>query len=453
MELRNLSRLAVRGVLGALALALLAYTVAGLQGQWPFASGGRAAATSVAGQRLGNGKFVSYAAPQLAGITAWLNSPPLTMKDLRGKVVLVDFWTYACINCVRALPYTSEWDRKYRSQGLVVIGVHAPEFEFEKNIDNLKAAMARYGITYPVAQDNHLDTWSSFSSRTWPARYLIDRNGRVVYTHFGEGGYGVTEDNIRYLLGLKLATPQAAAAGPGYAPPHARGPQPGGVFRDCGYCPGIVVIPPGSFEMGERPNTHHVAIEYPFALGKYEVTQAEWRAVMGNDPAHFKGADLPVEQVSWQDAQEYIAELNRKTGRQYRLPTEAEWEYACRAGTSDEYCGSSDVNSVAWYGAYGAIGGNSGQASKPVGAKQANAFGLYDMSGNVWEWVADPWHDGYRGAPADGSMWQGDGAKRVIRGGSWLDYPLLARAGFRVWAGAAKRSSDLGFRIARTLPR
>jgi thiol-disulfide isomerase/thioredoxin len=147
-----------------------------------------------------------YPAPEFAGIDTWLNSPPLTMHSLKGKVVLVDFWTYSCINCVRTLPYITEWDRKYRDQGLVIIGVHAPEFEFEKRLDNVKAALVQHQIRYPVAIDNQLATWGKFNNEYWPAHYLIDRNGQVVYTHFGEGDYDVTENNIRYLLGLKTSS-------------------------------------------------------------------------------------------------------------------------------------------------------------------------------------------------------------------------------------------------------
>jgi thiol-disulfide isomerase/thioredoxin len=144
-----------------------------------------------------------YAAPEFAGVEAWLNANPLTMQSLKGKVVLIDFWTYSCINCVRTLPHITDWDRKYRDKGLVIIGVHAPEFEFEKKLDNVKAALAQHGIRYPVALDNKLSTWMNFENRYWPAHYLIDRDGKVVYTHFGEGKYDVTENNIRYLLGLK----------------------------------------------------------------------------------------------------------------------------------------------------------------------------------------------------------------------------------------------------------
>ncbi|HKB58549.1 MAG TPA: formylglycine-generating enzyme family protein [Gallionellaceae bacterium] len=253
------------------------------------------------------------------------------------------------------------------------------------------------------------------------------------------------------------ASAAAGAAGPAAArtalpalKPHSM--RPGRTFRDCATCPEMVVVPPGRFDMGEPPDTHRVTLAHAFALGKYEVTQAEWQAVMGSDPAHFHGARLPVEQVSWSDAQAFIDKLSRKTGKHYRLPSEAEWEYACRAGGADEYCGGNEADHVAWYGALGEAGGNSGRATHPVGMKQPNALGLYDMSGNVWEWVADTWHPGYAGAPADGSAWQGGGAKRVIRGGSWQDYPLLAAASYRIYAGAAKRSSDLGLRVARDLP-
>ena len=151
---------------------------------------------------LEDGLDTPYVAPAISGISSWLNSQPLTMESLRGKVVLVDFWTYSCINCVRTLPYITEWDRKYRDKGLVILGIHAPEFAFERERANVEAALKKYGIQYPVALDNHLDTWTNFHNRYWPAHYLINRDGKVVYTHFGEGNYDVTEHNIRYLLGL-----------------------------------------------------------------------------------------------------------------------------------------------------------------------------------------------------------------------------------------------------------
>lgn len=143
-----------------------------------------------------------YPAPALENISDWLNSPPLTLNELRGKVVLIDFWTYSCINCIRTLPYIKMWYNKYHKDGLVIIGVHTPEFEFEKNPQNVAAAIKNFNILYPVALDNSYGTWLNFNNQYWPAHYLIDRNGNVVYTHFGEGAYAETEHNIQVLLGI-----------------------------------------------------------------------------------------------------------------------------------------------------------------------------------------------------------------------------------------------------------
>jgi len=138
--------------------------------------------------------------PPLDGAVQWLNSPPLSAQDLRGKVVLVDFWTYSCINCLRALPYVRAWAEKYRDQGLVVIGVHTPEFAFEKDLGNVGKAVRDLGIDYPVAVDNDYAIWRAFSNRYWPAHYFVDAQGRVRYRHFGEGEYDVSENVIRQLL-------------------------------------------------------------------------------------------------------------------------------------------------------------------------------------------------------------------------------------------------------------
>lgn len=144
-------------------------------------------------------------APEFAGINNWLNTnKPLTLQDLKGKVVLVDFWTYSCINCIRTLPYVTKWYDTYKDQGLVVVGVHTPEFEFEKVTDNVKTAIERFNIHYPVAQDNSYQTWQAYQNQYWPAEYLIDQNGNVVYTHFGEGNYDHTENIIRQLLGMDM---------------------------------------------------------------------------------------------------------------------------------------------------------------------------------------------------------------------------------------------------------
>jgi thiol-disulfide isomerase/thioredoxin len=139
-------------------------------------------------------------APEFTGIDNWINSAPLSMQQLRGKVVLVDFWTFECINCLHVLPYVKSWHQKYKDQGLVVVGVHTPEFGPERELDSLQAAVRRNGIAFPVAQDNRYATWNAYGNKFWPAFYLVDKKGEVVYTHFGEGDYAQTEAQIRKLL-------------------------------------------------------------------------------------------------------------------------------------------------------------------------------------------------------------------------------------------------------------
>ncbi len=139
-------------------------------------------------------------APAFTGISAWLNSPPLTMAALRGRVVLVDFWAYSCINCVRTLPFLIKWQKEYKARGLQIVGVHAPEFKFERDAHNVQSAIDRFGINYPVALDNDMLTWNAFHNEYWPEEYLIDRSGNIVYSHVGEGKYDETENEIRKLL-------------------------------------------------------------------------------------------------------------------------------------------------------------------------------------------------------------------------------------------------------------
>jgi len=158
-------------------------------------------------------------APSLSGAVQWLNSPPLSAQDLKGKVVLVDFWTYSCINCLRALPYVRAWAEKYEGQGLVVIGVHAPEFAFEKSIDNVRKAVADLNVRYPVAIDNDYAIWKAFDNQYWPAHYFIDAQGRIRHHHFGEGDYEGSEDVIRRLL----AEAGGKAIAPGVTPIKAAG--------------------------------------------------------------------------------------------------------------------------------------------------------------------------------------------------------------------------------------
>ena len=143
------------------------------------------------------------AAPNFVGISNWLNSGPLNLADLRGKVVLVDFWTYGCINCTRTLPYVARLHDTYHNRGLVVVGVHTPEFPFEKVTSNVQTAIKRHGIKYPVAQDNDFATWNAYQNQYWPAQYVIDRNGSIVFEHAGEGQYDEIERTIQKLLNYK----------------------------------------------------------------------------------------------------------------------------------------------------------------------------------------------------------------------------------------------------------
>jgi thiol-disulfide isomerase/thioredoxin len=157
-------------------------------------------------------------APEFAGIDNWLNSKPLTIAGLRGKVVLVDFWTYSCVNCIRTLPYVESWYQKYAAEGLVVVGVHSPEFAFEHDTGNVSAAITRFGITYPVVQDNEFATWNAYTNEYWPADYLIDATGQLRNAHYGEGDYVQTENDIRALLAVAGAAPSALPAAATSAP-------------------------------------------------------------------------------------------------------------------------------------------------------------------------------------------------------------------------------------------
>ena len=241
---------------------------------------------------------------------------------------------------------------------------------------------------------------------------------------------------------------------------------PGKTFRDCDHCPEMVVVPAGSFQMGdvsgeghsdERP-VHHVTIEHSFAVGKYEVTFAEWDACVAAGGCSHQPNDegwsrykRPVINVSWADAQEYVRWLSYETGKPYRLLSEAEWEYVARAGTTTTY----------WWG--NEIGANKANCSgcdsqwdnrrtAPVGNFRANAFGVFDTAGNVWEWVEDCWNGNYQGAPTDGRAWtSGDCTRRVWRGGSWGRFPENVRPANRDWNDPGYRSYVHGFRIARTL--
>jgi formylglycine-generating enzyme required for sulfatase activity len=219
-----------------------------------------------------------------------------------------------------------------------------------------------------------------------------------------------------------------------------------------GVAQGFALVPAGSFTMGSPANEDgrssneeqvEVTLSQPFWLAKTEVTQAQWEAVMGSNPSSFKGPNLPVENVSWEDAQSFIGKLNEKQilpeGWKFALPTEAQWEYACRAGEKGPYSGGS-LDEVAWYDV------NSGSKTHEVGLKKANAWGLYDMHGNVWEWCADRYEGTLKGGtdPTGPSS----GVDRVYRGGSWRLSASYCRAANRLGFTPGYRSSNLGFRPA-----
>ncbi|KTC84850.1 cytochrome c biogenesis protein DipZ [Legionella brunensis] len=202
-----------RKILGGIIIAAVAYMLY----QETALSTSTAQTTIKTSATLQEGLWIPYKAPPIAGIEAWINSPPLQLTNLQGKVVLIDFWTYSCINCIRTLPYLKVWYDKYHDQGLVIIGIHSPEFDFEKNLANVQNAVKRYGIKYPVALDNQFVTWRNFRNHYWPAHYLISKNGKVVYEHFGEGNYDITENNIRYLLNLNEFAMPTTFAEEGFA--------------------------------------------------------------------------------------------------------------------------------------------------------------------------------------------------------------------------------------------
>jgi formylglycine-generating enzyme required for sulfatase activity len=211
--------------------------------------------------------------------------------------------------------------------------------------------------------------------------------------------------------------------------------------------PEMILVEGGTFNMGgnvhgdEKPI--HKVILSAFSIGKYPITQAQWKAVMGNNPSHFKGDDLPVETVSHDDIQEFLRKLNQLTGKTYRLPTEAQWEFAARGGNKSkgfEYSGSNNLNDVAWFGE------NSGGKTHSVGKLAANELGIHDMSGNLWEWCAD-WYDSYSSAAVTNPTGAATGTGRVLRGGGWGNVSVFCRVAFRFSGSPSGRRHSFGFRV------
>jgi formylglycine-generating enzyme required for sulfatase activity len=247
----------------------------------------------------------------------------------------------------------------------------------------------------------------------------------------------------------------------------ARAAKPSSDFKECASgCPTMIVIPAGKFMMGSPENEpdrnasegpqHEVTIAKPFAVSKFEVTFAEWDACVAADACppvadHWGRGNMPAINVSWSDAKQYIGWLSRLTGKEYRLLSEAEWEYAARAGAHTRYSWGDDPD-VGNANCDGCGSRWDLRQTAPVGSFKPNAFGLYDVHGNVWEWVEDSWHENYDGAPTDGSAWvrDGDPSFRVARGGSWRNESELVRAAVRVKRHSHVQFDTLGFRVART---
>ena len=308
-------------------------------------------------------------------------------------------------------------------------------------------------------------------------------------TYYDGSGYEVIvreQWNIggaRAAAGAAREEPRPAVPAPAAA--RGAGRRPGERFSDCAACPEMVVLPPGSFMMGspesseegsgnERPQ-HRVTIESPFAVGVYEVTFAEWDACVGaggcggySPPDYAREGDRhPVTHVSWEDAQQYVRWLSREMGETYRLLSEAEWEYMARAGTQTErYWEDDESRQCSYANGYDATAHEEKEydfqepvacsdyhvETAPVGSFRANAWGLYDVLGNAWEWTEDCWNGDYAGAPADGSARRmGDCSQRVLRGGSWGNDPRALRSAYRGTFLAGDRDYDVGFRVARTM--
>ena len=250
------------------------------------------ACTSAIVGRTGGG--VGNQAPEFQGIANWINSDPLTMEELRGKVVLIDFWTYTCVNCIRTLPYIRRWHAQYADKGLIIVGVHSPEFEFEKLTPNVEDSANNFGLAYPIAQDNDFATWRAYSYRAWPAKYLVDKDGVVRYKHFGEGSYIETEEQIRELLisaGADVSDIKASTVPDPQYLPEARSRDLGvrltqelyGGYQRNDSRTGLYIVQPDYYDGAERVvdytdpgghTNHHIYLQGPWFNGYEELRHA-----------------------------------------------------------------------------------------------------------------------------------------------------------------------------------
>lgn len=350
-------------------------------------------------------------------------------------------------------------------------------FQFRSGTESQVASVAPSTAAIPAADPAAVELafWDSIKTSTSRADF------EEYLRQYPDGHFaGLARNRLKSLAPAppaQVATIAPSTPAPTPAPAAAladsvQGLAPGTAFKDCDVCPEMVVVPAGSFMMGspqseqgrdsdEGPQ-HPVTISRQFAAGKYEVTFDEWDACVrergcGHNPTDngWGRGQRPVINVSWQDAKAYAEWLSSKTGRSYRLLTEAEWEYAARAGTMTAFSTGMTINPTqANYDATssyaGSVTGPYRQQTVPVGSFQPNAFGLYDVHGNVWEWTEDCWNGSYNGAPSDGSAWtSGDCGQRVLRGGSWFNNPWRLRSAYRL-RDLRFRTFTFGFRVART---
>ncbi|MCC6463308.1 MAG: SUMF1/EgtB/PvdO family nonheme iron enzyme [Saprospiraceae bacterium] len=337
---------------------------------------------------------------------------------------------------------------------LVLLSVHSLTSEFIQNVE-LKKALDKKSHIVPILVRNCF--WQNHS--VFAGLQGLPRNMKPV-SAFSDHDDAWTEV-MSHLHELVEATWKAKAQAAKAAAPTASAPKtatlkaapPPEPIPPLPGLPDMVLVKGGTFTMGSPKTeadrsddeTQHPVTLSDFEIGKYPVTQQLWQDIMGNNPSGFKGDDLPVEKVSWDDVQDFLQKLNaRYPGQRYRLPTEAEWEYAARGGNQSKgfiYAGGNNLDEVGWYA------GNSELKTHPVGQKKANELGLYDMSGNVWEWCAD-WYGAYPSGPQTNPPGPEPGSSRVIRGGSWYYNPQDCRVAYRHHWRPGGRGSNVGFRLA-----
>jgi formylglycine-generating enzyme required for sulfatase activity/uncharacterized caspase-like protein len=382
--------------------------------------------------------------------------------------------------------YTRGFDFERANSGieayvtLYATSVGARAYEYSEKKQGYFTWALVNGLAGAAADDKGRVTLGSlvkYVQEAVPKRVALDLGAGKVQVPRVEMARAYRADDL--VVAAVRSAPEATATKPAPSPASSTTAKPQMADRPIDLGGGVllemVLVPAGSFDMGsgtgfpaEKP-VHRVTISKPFYIGKYEVTQGQWKAVMGTTPSYFTGSDdLPVEQVSWEDCQEFVRRLGARTGLAFRLPTEAEWEYACRAGTSEDYAGVLDK--MAWFGDNSGrsrlnaeqmlqIDGpnfvkhllDNGCRTHPVGRKSPNAWGLYDMHGNVWEWCAD-WLDEhyFSRSPSADPGGPSEGVSRVLRGGSWHSGSVTCRSAHRAASPSSLRTFIFGFRLART---